>query len=647
MPVNVGDAVLTFIGDTTQLDQAFTKVGVEAATKMPPAAAEVANVGREFAVASNQAQELGEVTNLAGEQVRVSMYEAKGELGLLGEQFGVHLPRHVRSFVAELPGVGEALTAAFSATAVLFLIEALVKITEKMSDFIAKTFIFTKATQEAYAAGLLLNKTFIDGTAEIAKLDDAYAKLGKTKQQILVEGTIRVEAEVQKLEAERRGQLDAAWKFERDGDREAGQAKRNEAAATAEKIKVFQVQERNDSAEFNIQKEKDDEAYAKKVKALTEKLYFDLAKSRAELGKELEKQETQDAKIAEERLKAQLTAEEKAAGQRVKDIKEALKIETELTTEAEQELSASVNRKAALYARQYATGAISGRQYLEEIRKLYRDEEQELIALINKKELLLDRADAKYILNLRKFEAEKDKIEEQADAKIAAAAIKMNATVTQAVNAAGSAFLSAAAAFGAGSETIVGALQKIAAATIMAIAQEAEVQGAKQTAIGIADLAPDSPGFGHSGEHFLSAAEWFGLAGALAIGGGALSGGGGGGSSSGSGRGGSPINTSPAAATQATVATSVNVQRFATGGLVTGPTLAIVGDNPSGGSATEAIVPLDGPEGRKFGGDTIINIYNKGNVIDHKGLMKQISRQTKNYQGRLQASDTYRNTKRG
>ena len=55
---------------------------------------------------------------------------------MLGEEFGIRLPRHVSNFVAELPGVGEAMSAAFSATAVLFIAQALVQASDKLSNFI-------------------------------------------------------------------------------------------------------------------------------------------------------------------------------------------------------------------------------------------------------------------------------------------------------------------------------------------------------------------------------------------------------------------------------------------------------------------------------------------------------------------------------
>lgn len=142
MALNVGDAVLQFLGDTTQLDAAFNRVATEAGAKMGVATTAIQGttgavdeMSKSMAVGQQGAVELGEMTNLAGEKVKESMYEARGEIGLLGEMFGINLPRHVRSFVAELPGVGIALSAAFQATAVLFLIDALAQAIEKITQW--------------------------------------------------------------------------------------------------------------------------------------------------------------------------------------------------------------------------------------------------------------------------------------------------------------------------------------------------------------------------------------------------------------------------------------------------------------------------------------------------------------------------------
>jgi len=72
----------------------------------------------------------------------VDFSEARGALALLGEDIGIKLPRHVRSFVAELPGVSTALAGAFSAVAIVSLVMALAEAYEKFSKM-------AEATQKA------------------------------------------------------------------------------------------------------------------------------------------------------------------------------------------------------------------------------------------------------------------------------------------------------------------------------------------------------------------------------------------------------------------------------------------------------------------------------------------------------------------
>jgi hypothetical protein len=140
--INVGDAVLTFLGDTTQLDQAFDRIATQAEVKMAKAADSVSQVGDAADDAGASMTAAGASSEASSEKIVESMgqsrratAEARGEAALLGEAFGIHLPRHVRSFVAELPGIGTALSAAFSVTAVLFLIEALANGVEKIQEW--------------------------------------------------------------------------------------------------------------------------------------------------------------------------------------------------------------------------------------------------------------------------------------------------------------------------------------------------------------------------------------------------------------------------------------------------------------------------------------------------------------------------------
>lgn len=188
MALSVGDAVLTFLGDTTQLDQAFNKVATDAGAKMGVATTAIQGttgavdeMAKSMHVGQQGAVELGEVTDLAGHKAKESMYEARGELGLLGEAFGIHLPRHVRSFVAELPGVGAAMSAAFQATAVVFLLAAFVEGIKKILEFAEASENMRQAWEKA--ALQLENLTIKEGdhtkSLELAnlKLDDQIAKL--------------------------------------------------------------------------------------------------------------------------------------------------------------------------------------------------------------------------------------------------------------------------------------------------------------------------------------------------------------------------------------------------------------------------------------------------------------------------------------
>jgi len=67
-------------------------------------------------------------------------HQMRAEMALISDAsrqtFGVSIPRHLRGFIAELPGVGVALEAAFSATAVLFLISIVVEVGKKIAELI-------------------------------------------------------------------------------------------------------------------------------------------------------------------------------------------------------------------------------------------------------------------------------------------------------------------------------------------------------------------------------------------------------------------------------------------------------------------------------------------------------------------------------
>lgn len=185
--IKVGDAVIDLFVNLASLDELESRMGVlpsKAASASTSVAGSLDGIAKSATGAGNQASVAGEKIAAAGkvgaagikgadeasqsliarmkameiesEQLRArvaalaeqlqsaghkgasAFHEAQGEAALLGEITGVRLPRHVRTFLAEMPGVSTALSAAFSATAVFFLIDAVVQAAAKIEQLIEK-----------------------------------------------------------------------------------------------------------------------------------------------------------------------------------------------------------------------------------------------------------------------------------------------------------------------------------------------------------------------------------------------------------------------------------------------------------------------------------------------------------------------------
>lgn len=201
MAITVGDAVFNFIGDTSQLDQAWNKVETDAVTKAPIVQGEINGIGGAYEQAAQAALTFGQDSQVAAEQTTFSMKEARGSVALVGEEIGVNIPRHIQSFIAGMPGVGAALEAAFSGIALIVLVQLIVEATEKLTEFVSETFIYTEAMKEEYAATVELNKALVDHAAKLKELQESYRLLNlegaaKTKEEFII-----LTEEVQKNEA--------------------------------------------------------------------------------------------------------------------------------------------------------------------------------------------------------------------------------------------------------------------------------------------------------------------------------------------------------------------------------------------------------------------------------------------------------------
>lgn len=205
MAIEVGDAVLRFLGDSTQLDLAFDKVNAEAEISLAPAKQGLAEVSAGWTQAGEAATVAGAEGMAAGEEMAAgaqvaafNMREAKGEVMLLGQEAGIHVPRHLQRFIAELPGVGQALTAAFSATAVLFLIQILVEGARKLSDWASSTLIFTQSMKDSNTEITEQNKELLRLADEFEKTKQKVEDFGKTQVELATEKAHKLTEEIAK-----------------------------------------------------------------------------------------------------------------------------------------------------------------------------------------------------------------------------------------------------------------------------------------------------------------------------------------------------------------------------------------------------------------------------------------------------------------
>jgi len=79
-----------------------------------------------------------EMTKGAGDglkEMSAQAQESKASMALLGEEIGVRIPRHIRGFISELPGIGSAMSAAFSTLAIVGVITVIYEAIKKVLEF--------------------------------------------------------------------------------------------------------------------------------------------------------------------------------------------------------------------------------------------------------------------------------------------------------------------------------------------------------------------------------------------------------------------------------------------------------------------------------------------------------------------------------
>lgn len=658
--IQVGDAVLNFVANTTGVEQGFKDVNQAAVTQLGPTRAAIQGMETDIEVTSTGAREMGEVMNLAGEEAKFSMYEAKGEIGLLGEEIGVKLPRHVRSFVAELPGVGEAMTAAFSATAVLFIIQALIEATEKAVEFATELAYNTEGQKENEQSVKNLNgelaalrKMYEDAKAQA----DAY---GKSALQLAQDARDKVQKSVVDLTKELKDQEEEIKKLSEETQRHLviqlsvseaytqwraglltiGQALKavtvgvDESMEAQKKLAEAQNAHIKTAAELALAQQNliIVNHGVSKAAADSSKVYF---KALQELIDALDKLDKENEKFNETARKGTQVFEAQveimpAVVRQILDTANAYRT-LGLTSTGSYQMQATAAQKA--YAEIYAAsqkGLATDRDVLQARLKL--------IAA----EIALAKARGQSTKALEK--------EMQEQKKMLGETAEFGKLAKQVADQVGHAILQTAFAYGQGAITISQALRQVTGTIVQEIAKQAEVQGAANLAKAFGDLGDHD--YGAAGHHFAAAGAWFALAGGISAGAGAISG-----SSAKPGSAANPVNVTGTGG-QATGGSPVPLggtalQSFASGGLITKSTIAQLGDRP--GSKGEVAFDLADERAKSHirdamgtggGGGTTVIIHGLLSADNLKKTFKKAGIMVKKGQMQVLASNSHRVTKR-
>jgi hypothetical protein len=569
--INVGDCVVEFLGNTQQLDGSIDGLQAKIESGMSRASQSVGQLDDALDNAGETATEAGGVIDEAMEKSTVNVREARGEAMLLGEAFGVHLPRHVTSFVATLPGVGEALESAFAATAVIFIAEAIVKLTEKVTNFISTTFIYTQAMKEADAITTSLNATILENEANIEKLNTAYDTMTMTPMQLLTKQLDDVNAKIAHQQEEFRAASDEMYGY-RNGLIQLTDAekKQSENIIISNKTVMEALSDENRNLSTQIDKLYSDAA--RKAKEASEK-------NMATFNELMQQQRNYAGQLSLELSNLIEKANSELSG---------IRFPEELTAPGLNKISAGFAAADAAAQKYGVTLKSDLVDQMIDMQKAFdamaksENVDQGGLAAFGKqidalREKIATFGNPQSVNQVNQFFEAFTKGGQQSSA---------------AISGFGDAYGNALGKAIAGEEGFGQAMKTATKQFIDQIGMRALTQGMYYAAQGVADLFwfPERAATDFEASAMFLAIGAAGVASASAIGGGASSGGAGS-SYSGSGTTGNITSGTGGAPGPATTTT-----KLASGGLITSPTMAMIGDAPGGGAADEAVMPLDSPE---------------------------------------------------
>jgi hypothetical protein len=651
--MSVGDAVLSFIGDTTRLDESIDSLPQKVEAGVSRASGSLNGLQSSFDATGEEAEQAGEEIQDSMDQSTVSIKKARGEAMLLGEAFGVRMPRELRSFISELPGVGTALESAFTATAALFLLDLIVKLTEKTSDFVGAAFVYTESMKTADAATASLNKTITDQEAALTEAKKKFDEVGMSAKQIAL---LNIKDNLgSQLDA-----INAKLDEENKKIQESGSGWKQYLLAASDYF--LGTTHLIDAAIEKNEEQKNNETQAAKATAKAKQVADEQT---AAVHKQalLDEQKAEDEFYAKNN--AQLAAYAWEAQQKFLAIGHAWNqmmqemTNVPVTGEKFSSLALSVGDVSDSFTKgkdaAHAFGITLKSDLIvqvEAMKKAFGD---------------LNNSGLASYTQLADFTKQIDVLQKKIDSFDQDAVPKTNAFF-QAFQKGGeqssAAMWGFADAYGQGMSKVISGEEGIGQAMEAATKQFVDQIGERAMVQGMYCLAEAAMNFwdpGAASSYLVAAAEFFAVGGAtLGIGsvmGGGSSSGAGGSGFQGTGRQNpnSPIQTT--GGTTQTVSGGTHVQSFARGGLISAPTLAMLGDSPSG---PEAVLPL-GDEAtmsriadhiaarmssEQSGGGHTFNMRGHFSKSEMKEIAKKLSRSVQFGTSMLHSSSTGRVVKR-
>jgi hypothetical protein len=639
MPQDIGDAVLKFLGDSTDLDTKFDKVAPDAE--------------RAFGKAADAVEEgTGRMKNSLG--------EARGEAALLGEAFGIHLPRHVRSFLAELPGVGQALSAAFSATAILFVANAVVDMSKKLSDAVAEFIYANSVWDESQKSVTSLNTELMGLEKEYAALKKQADDYGKSQLQLASEQRGEVKQSVQQLNKELQSEIEqfkALTKAENEhtktrlGAVAAWDAWKSGNLGALQALKAFTL-----GIETSTLKHKEHDEIENKIILTHQKLQNAQQHLRVSTNNVAHAQDELNAKGAALDIQIAKTANQ------LNDLIRAMNRTKVEASTLEIVTPAQIRNMLNGISAAHNFGIVLRQDLWQALQDATKAQKDFANSGINDgvamKQLQKNVNDAKKALDNYGKSVDTFKLKSHGMWKEFRDDAKAGATSMDQVKQLGvTAFDDMSRGLEGAIQTTIlaqgsftAALEKATASALASIASQAIVKALFYTAEGFAALA----GFEETsaGQYFAAAGEMAAVGAAAGIAGHALAG-----ASGGSGGGGYSNTQQTFSGVSNTTQSNRSVPHLAEGGLITGPTLALLGEDRK--RPTEAVMNLDDPRAMRKVGQAISENGGGGNgvhfhlpqgmiVTDHtlQKLAGKLSKAVSQGRVQLTASNSLRVTKR-